>query len=140
MSGLVLDPADREQLSNYYELLERYQNLDTDRMMSLLAIRLLCIKHSYGGVMEAMRTLGEDAVVLASRAQLINMVKMWERMIKTSPPPPEIIQGVLENVETVRAAYADPAVTARLYKQLTRMRIREDWLSQRDKVAPSRTH
>jgi len=135
---MILEPADREQLSHYYELLERYQNLDTDRIMPLLAIRLLCIKHGYGGVMKAMRALGEDAIVLASRSQLIGMVKMWERMIKTAPPPPEIIEGVLENVATVKAAYLDPAVTTRLYKQLGRMRIREDWLSQRDKVAPSK--
>lgn len=138
--SLTLSPADQEQLSNYYTLLERYQALETDHMMPLLAVRLLCIKHSYGGVMQGMRTLGEDAVVAAARAQLQSMVKMWTRMVETNPPPPEIVEGVMENIATVKAATTDPDVTKRLYKQLTRMRIREDWLKQRDRAAPSKAH
>lgn len=140
MTQMPLAPEDISQLARYYELLERYQALETDQMMPLLAVRLLCIKHGYGGVMEAVRTLGEDAVVLAARAQLQGMVKMWSRMVEVSPPPPEIAEGVMENIETVKTAAADPTVTDRLYKQLGRMRIREDWLSQRDRVPTSKPH
>lgn len=135
---MTLTPDDGVRLTRYYDLLDRYQNLDTDRMMSLLAVRLLCLKHGYAGVVEAVRSLGEDKVVLAAKEQLKEMAQTWMRMMDVNPPPAEIFNEVRDNVDTVRKAYFDVNVSARLYKQLIRMRIREDWLKQRDRVASSK--
>ncbi len=137
---LPLDDVDRRALTRYYELLDRYQNLEPKIMMSLLAIRLLCMKHGYGTVVGAMRSQGEDLVVMSAQAQLRDMVTIWRRMVHSVPPPPQIHQGVMENIAMVRKASDDPDVRARLYKQLLRRRIREDWLSQRDRVPKSRGH
>lgn len=137
---LPLDDIDRKALTQCYELLARYQNLEPNKMMPLIAIRLLCLKHGYSSVVGAMRTQGEDLVVMAAQAQLRDMVTRFRRMVHANPPPPEVYQGLMDNIEMIRKAHKDSKVSARLYKQLLRMRIREDWLTQRDRLTKSKVH
>lgn len=125
---MSIDPEEQAKLTVIYDLLDRYQQLDKDKMLPLLAIRMLCIKHGYGGVMRTVQDIGIDTVVLAAKGQLMGIVKLWTKMVENNPPPEEIRDGVMENIDTVRRASTDVNVTARLYAQLTRMQLREDWL------------
>ncbi len=122
-----IEPHEQAQLTAIYDLLERYQHIETEKLMALLAIRILALKHGYGPLVATLRDLGVDAVVLAAKYQLKAIVTLWEKMVSINPPPEAIQDAVLANIDTVRRAFNNVNVTARLYKQLTRMAIREDW-------------
>lgn len=126
MTGI--DPTEQARLTVIYDLLDRYQQLPKDKMLPLLAVRLLCIQYGYGVVLQATHQLGVDSMVLEAKNQLLGISLLWRKMVETNPPPDEIRDGVLDNIDTMRRAVADANVAAHLYKQITRMALREQWL------------
>lgn len=129
--SLHLTPQERGRLELWFELLQRYQHLDEKKMLPVLAVRLICVRHGYDAVIARMKSHGEDVVVQAAMDSLHEMAKMWFHMVQRAPPPAEHLADMMEGIRVVQVGSRSAAISGRVFKMLSRILIREAVLKQR---------
>lgn len=128
------DKLNRDELGRvglYFELLQRYQNLPAPKMLPLLAVRTLCIRRGYDGVMGIIGRWGADVAVNYARDELRDMARLWAYMITQDPPPDDKREGVLNSIKLTRDAGNNADVIRNMYQILGRCHIREVHLRQK---------
>lgn len=125
-----MNTSDRERMELWFELLARYQHMEPKKMLPLVAVRLLCTKHGLDGVLAALKRDGEDYVTKFAQQQLSDMAHLWVRTIRANPPPQNLHAAVMAGAHQTYDASKDSGCAERIFKQLSRLRIREDALRQ----------
>lgn len=130
-ASLTKDELSRVAL--YFELLQRYQHLEAEKMLPLVAVRTLFVRRGYDSVMGAMARWGEDVMVNYAREELVEMARLWAFMAHQDPPPEDKREGVMNSIRITRDAALDGETAKRIFAFLARCNLREAWMRQRDK-------
>jgi len=138
MPRAKLTQDEQRRVSLYFELLQRYQNLETGKMLPLVAVRVLFTRRGYNSAVGALERWGEEAVTNFARNELAEMARLWAYMVHNDPPPDAAREQIWHSVTMTRDAAQDPKVNRRIHEFLVRIRIRELWMRSRDNVKPSK--
>lgn len=127
----TLSKEKREQVELYAELLQRYRNLDAQKMLPFLAIRLLCLRFGLEVVIQSLRTNGEDIVTSAALAQLSKMADTWRWLLTLTSPPSNVIEQMRGNVGMLKSGANSKQVGERIFQALIRLRMQDDYIRQK---------
>lgn len=128
-----LNRDELKRVTLYFELLQRYQNLEAIKMLPLVAVRTICIRRGYGNFMAGIERYGEDMALSFCRDELREMARLWAYMVHEDPPPTDMREGVINSIKMTRDAANNVEVMKRTYALIARCAIRERWLRERKK-------
>ena len=131
MPRTKLSPEEERQLSTYFALLHRYQNLPVNRMMPLTAVRMLCIKRGYGSVTSAMMRWSEHVLAGYACDGLNDAARSYMFVVNRDLLPAEHREGVLATIKMTYQAATDKYVKADIVRILARVLRRERYLKER---------
>lgn len=135
MPRAKLTPQEQKLVTIYFELLQRYSQMEADKMLPLVAVRVLFLRRGYDGVLDLMNRANVDLVAKMARDQFTEMGRIWSYMIHNDPPPPPVLEDIRRSIKMTLEAVVDKEIGRRIYAFLSRVEQREVMLRQRDRVA-----
>lgn len=119
----------------YFDLLGRYENLNNmKRAAPYMAVRLLAMRGGLDYLLNATKHIEIEKISRACIRELEQMHAFLQHITAKIPPPSDQEQDVLQDIEELLAAIGSTQVSEKITAYLTRLRIREDVLSNAKKA------
>ena len=140
MPRASITPDEQKRLSLYFDLLERYQNLDTNKMLPLIGVRMMFMRRGYDKVMGGIDRWGVDVVLSYACDELVQTAELGTSMVQRDPPPDDQREEVLRGINMTHDAASDAGTRKRIYEVLSRCHLREIWMRQKKNSAHKKPH